>query len=610
MARSLMDKLLPYYQSELADIRRDCGEFAARHPQLAAELMLAGEASKDPHIERLIQHFALIAGRLAQRLDDDHPHCTEAVLESTQPHYLRSMPSAAVVHVDAVNGARKLREPVALARGTVMTSADVQGVRCQFSTVYDTLVAPAAVTMARFDALIDAPAAHRLLPGVGSAIHIAVDGAGSLPRLRLFIDGDAAFCAALRDTLMLRASSAYVSTDDGGPWTALDAIPLSTPGSEPEQAWLPSLPGAEPAYRLLSEYFLYRDKARFIDLDVRAIVARLPHAARRFTVHLALQAVPAGSGLARTLTGLSAASLLSNCVPIVNLFRRHAAPVSLHRAAADHALLADAIRPEGYEIYSIDSATVVAGASHQGAAAPLHAFYGKRHGQGVGGQYWIMRRDAVTAGCDPGREIRIALVDEAMNPLAAARRTLLAQLTCSNRNLPAALAHGAPDGDLSVTGMLEGTPVRLLDAPTPAVRFGAGDGVHWRLIAHLSLHERLLSGLGVAQFRAMLLLYDVRQSPVTQRQIAGIAALESRAVMAWIACRPCAALMPGIEIRLTLDEAAYAHTGVHAFAETIDRFFGLYAQPNVFTQLVVLSQASGATLWRCAPRTVIGVASA
>lgn len=66
---------------------------------------------------------------------------------------------------------------------------------------------------------------------------------------------------------------------------------------------------------------------------------------------------------------------------------------------------------------------------------------------------------------------------------------------------------------------------------------------------------------------------------------------------------PNASLMPGIEVRLTVDEDAFVGASVQLFAQVLDHFFGLYCQINVFSQLVVLSKQSGEEMIRCPPRS-------
>ncbi|HUT09706.1 MAG TPA: type VI secretion system baseplate subunit TssF [Thermoguttaceae bacterium] len=54
----MSDELLPYYNRELAFIRRLGAEFAEAHPKIAGRLCLGPDAAEDPHVERLIEAFA------------------------------------------------------------------------------------------------------------------------------------------------------------------------------------------------------------------------------------------------------------------------------------------------------------------------------------------------------------------------------------------------------------------------------------------------------------------------------------------------------------------------------------------------------------------------
>ena len=67
----MFDELHPYYNRELGYLRKLAGEFAEQHPKIAGRLRLSGEATDDPHVERLLQGFAFIAARIHRKLDDD-----------------------------------------------------------------------------------------------------------------------------------------------------------------------------------------------------------------------------------------------------------------------------------------------------------------------------------------------------------------------------------------------------------------------------------------------------------------------------------------------------------------------------------------------------------
>src|SRR4051812_26433484 len=96
----MRDEHFDYYERELAFMREQAREFARAHPTAAGALLLSGDESRDPHVERLIEAFALIAARIQYRLDDQYPELTEGLLNVLYPHYLSPIPSMALVRFD------------------------------------------------------------------------------------------------------------------------------------------------------------------------------------------------------------------------------------------------------------------------------------------------------------------------------------------------------------------------------------------------------------------------------------------------------------------------------------------------------------------------------
>ena len=95
-----MEDLLPYYERELGFLRRYGKEFAEQYPKIAARLLLSADGSQDPHVERLIESFALLSARTNKKIEDDYPEFTEALLEVMYPHYLRPFPSCSIARFD------------------------------------------------------------------------------------------------------------------------------------------------------------------------------------------------------------------------------------------------------------------------------------------------------------------------------------------------------------------------------------------------------------------------------------------------------------------------------------------------------------------------------
>src|SRR6059058_2953359 len=96
----MSETLFPYYERELIFIRQMAQEFARLYPAAAGRLLLEPNRSIDPHIERLIEAFALLTGRIQHKLDDEFPELTQGLLGVLYPHYLAPIPSMAIVQFE------------------------------------------------------------------------------------------------------------------------------------------------------------------------------------------------------------------------------------------------------------------------------------------------------------------------------------------------------------------------------------------------------------------------------------------------------------------------------------------------------------------------------
>jgi type VI secretion system protein ImpG len=607
-----MEKLLPYFERELGMLRRASHEFAARYPKLAGRLQMTGESCADPHVERLIQAIAYLNARTAKHLDAGYAGFTEALLGVLYPHYLRPIPSCSIARIDS-GGVRDTGAVFTVPRGTEMKSLGSTAAGCKFSTAYDVTVAPLRISAARFDSFVQVPSSLRLPPDVTASIRITIDSMGAgrgldalrLASLRVFIDGEASLRTTLRDTLFMRASCACVEA--AGQWQMLDKPPITPVGFAAGDALLPFGPAEQPAHRLLNEYFAFPEKFDFFDIDLAAILRHCPPGCGcgSVTLHLPLNGLRADSSAARVLRALSADTLLLSCTPIINLFRHTATPIRITHTQSSYPLQPDALPASACEIYSIDAVHLLQRSARQDSkAVEFVPYYSLRHGEQPSrkGRYWIAHRDEELAAGGTGHEYTLSLIDRDFDPVSGDTGTASIDLTCTNRNLPPQLPCGLPGGDLATESATGGLPIRLLRQPTATRRLASAGGAQWGLISHLALNHRALTREGLAAFTAMLRLYALPDSAVSQRQIDGITGLAHRLGTAWVKRPGGTGCLHGVEVQITLDEEAYAGTGIHVFIQLLDHVLGLYVHLNSFTRLTVLSHATGKELLQCATR--------
>src|SRR4051812_48924885 len=141
--------LYAYYERELRFIRRLAQDFAKQYPAAASRLLLEPNRSTDPHVERLIESFALLCGRVHHKLDDEFPELTDAMLGVLYPHYLAPIPSMSIIQFQLDATRAQLPNGFLIDRGSKLHTQPVGDIMCKFRTCYPVTLWPVELTSAR-----------------------------------------------------------------------------------------------------------------------------------------------------------------------------------------------------------------------------------------------------------------------------------------------------------------------------------------------------------------------------------------------------------------------------------------------------------------------------
>lgn len=609
-----MDDLLPHYERELAFLRGHSADFARRYPKIAGRLQLTGDVGEDPHVERLIESFALLASRVHKRLDDDFPLFTESFLEVLYPHYLRPFPSCAIACFDAADAAGQMSSASIIARGSQLKSRPVRGVPCTFRTAYDVALAPLSVRSARYSTAIQAPSGTPLPKGGTSLLSVQFQLSSTqatwstlgLDRVRLYVDGEASQVCAVREALYGKVLGVLLQVNELGAWLPLGNALPGIVGFEDHESLIDLNERSQPAYRHLTEFFSFPEKFNFIDLPLP--IAQLASAGANITLHHVMSGIRADSDEAALLETLTEKNLRLFCTPVVNLFQQRADPIRWTRKGQSAPVLPDARNAFGYEVYSIEKVYRVQQTPQGESIDEFYPFYSLQHdellSEGEGKRrYWVMHCDEDIAQHSPGYEFELSIVDVDFDPATPQTDTFSIDVKATNRNLPNLLAVGNPGGDLFMAGGSLASEIRLLRKPTQSQRFERGRGALWRLISHLSLNHLSLSVGGLDAIKEMLRLYDLPRSPTNRAMVGGLEQIDYRPATAYLPGQPFSTFVRGTEILLTVDESHFVGSGLRLFAQVLDRFFGLYTHINSFIQLKLISARTQEVLITCERRT-------
>lgn len=572
-------KLNRFYRDELNFLRLQGHEFAEANPQLTRFL---SEQSNDPDVERLLEGFAFLTGKLREKVEDEFPELTHSLLNMLWPNYLRPVPSATIMRFDPQVGSLSERHPVE--RHSEVRSGPVgdpkDKTQCRFRTCREVNLYP--LSMAQVSAehsrevstVTLALAVHSSQP----LTHMGMDS------LRFYLGGDTFTAQTLY--LWLNHCLAGVELEINGVTIPVPKSRLQPVGFGADEAMLPYPKNAYPGYRILQEYLSFPEAFHFI--DIAGLGNLLPGVqADEITLRFRFK---------RTLppdAKVREDSFQLYCTPAINLFAHEADPIDLNGRQTEYRITPSAGKASHFEVFSVDQVEgwldnpVGQARGETRIYSPFESFKHQieRDRNRTALYYRVRVRDSVK---DDGFNHFISLVRGDESVCLNQNEAISLSLTCTNRQLPSQLAVG--DICHTTQDLPSGVTFRNITRPTATVRPTLDGSLLWTLISNLSLNY--LSLLEVDALRSVLRVYDFRAlvdrqaERVSKQRLEGIQAIETQPVDRMYRGLP----VRGIRSTLTLDQQAFASEGdLYLFGTVLSQFFALYASINAFHLLDVVN---------------------
>jgi type VI secretion system protein ImpG len=607
----MRDELLLYYERELDYLRKSAAQFAEKYPKVASRLVLEPTKCEDPHVERLLEAFAFLAARIHLKLDDDFPEITEGLLSVVYPQLVRPIPSMSVVEFQLDPEKGKLSSALKIDRGSSLFSKPISGIPCTFRTSYDTTLWPITVKAAE----LRPPS--QLKPPVKTsdsawAIRLELTCAKDVSflalkpdKLRFYLDGESGLVNILYELLFSRLNRIQIRDLTPGSRLApvfLPASALQPVGFGPDEGMVTYPSAAFSGHRLLLEYFAFPEKFLFVDLT--GLDAASSAGFKDGIEVIFLLSEIEGSGRVQRLElELSKKTFRLGCAPVVNLFTQTAEPIQLNQRRSEYQIVPDVRRPYSVEVYSVDEVTAINTANQKISA--FEPFYSLRHSSRRDDRscFWLARRRPSARPNDDGTDVSLSLLDLSMNNVDPNATVLSVRTTCTNRDLPSRLPFGNQDSDFEMEGTAAMRRIVALRKPTPPVRPTLGKGVLWRLVSHLSLNYLSLVEEGKDALQEILRLYDVGRTAYSQNVIQSIIDVRCNKHFARLVSEQGVCFARGLRIDMEIDEDQFAGGGAFLFAAVLERFFGLAASLNSFTQLRVTTPQRKEELHQWEPRS-------
>uniref|UniRef100_A0A7C1WW16 Type VI secretion system baseplate subunit TssF n=1 Tax=Pseudomonas graminis TaxID=158627 RepID=A0A7C1WW16_9PSED len=570
---------LRYFDAEMRYLREAGKEFAQAFPDRAASLNLDKPGAHDPYVERLFEGFAFLMGRLREKLDDDLPELTEGLVSLLWPHYLRTIPSLSIVELQPDVDQMKQSEQVAAGFEIQSQPIGPQRTRCSYTTTQALTLRPLALDSVRLAQEPDGRSVIRLRFSCGALSHW---GQLDLRCIPLYLNATPAVANALHHALTLGTQALFVRQPGDAQRQPLQGRFSPRGFSDEDRLW-PKGDSAFSGYQLLLEYFSFREKFMFVTLHGLENMSIAPDAPWFELEAVLTETWPHG-------LALSAEHIRLHAVPVINLFPLEADPLSLDPLQTDYLLRPMRLQDGHTEIYSVDRVT----ASRDSGREEYVPFSSFRHKGGMlrdeaPERYFHTR---LKRGANGLHDTWLILGGEGADVDRLTERACLSlRLTGTNGQLPRkALQSTILDTPLHATQA--GLRVRNLCAPSLPCYPPSRDRFHWRVLSHLG--SNFLPMLDSAEvLRGTLALYDWTGSELNRRRLEAIVDVRHHLIQRF----EKGFLLRGVDIEVTLDANGFAGEGdICLFGEMLNRFFALYADIHLFTQITLILQPTGRSL--------------
>jgi len=606
-------RFLDLYNRELAHLRVMGAEFAQEFPKIAGRLGGLDEfqACQDPFVERLMEGFAFLAARVQHKLGAEFPRFTQSLIETVYPHYLGPTPSACIVQFRPETDEKGLAEGFRISRGCSLHSmlGKSEQTRCEYVTSHDVTLWPIELNHAAYytrelasfeiPTLADVKAGVRLRFQTTAGLRFSelkleslglhLMGAGDVP-MRLY-EQFFADCAAV----IAQPAAKPVK------WRSIiDASSIHRAGFKSEQKLLPYDARSFEGYRLLHEYFMFPQRFMFIELaNLGNAVSRCDGDQLDVIILFHKAKVELEGAVSNTNFGLF-------CSPALNLFQKRLDRIPVSDRFFEFHVVPDRTRAQDFEVYRLTK--VLGYGARSDLLKEFLPFYRAKDSEDVAGSYYVVNRlpkpktqdltkKARRSQSYSGSEVYISLVDSHAAPYSTDIKQLGIEALCTNRDLPLHMPIGTGDSDFTMEKAVPCRSIRCIGSPTSPKPSRAESELAWRVISHLSLNYLSLGdtngGDGGSALRDILRLYSDTSDIQTRKQIDGLKSISSKPIMRRMIGPGAIAFARGMEITITLEEAAYEGTGVFLLGAVLEHFFSKYVSINSFTETVVRTVERG-----------------
>ncbi len=599
-----------YFEREYNFLQVSGEEFSKKHPTLGSRLRLSERERKDPFVERLLEGFSFLAGRIHERLDDEFPEIAGGILEILFPHLLKPFPSCSILQAKHKPGA--ITNPILINKGSeVQTQTGKYKVKYKvyagpreksritekeesaefiFRTTQELLVRPMKLSKVN---VIETPQGNSsLILTIQPDRNINFETL-DLKRFQIYLHGSSTIKYNLLLYLTRYVSSISVREliNDKEPYQKIDGYKIGIPElskqiideGEIDNSILPFSKTTFSGYRILQEYFAFPEKFFFVDIigldSFKASGEPYPFEIKiDFDKKIVREKQP----------GLN--NILLHCSPIVNLFPSSTEEVIVNQRMPEYYVVPDLDRRKSREIYSINKITGISEnkfeqykyipiSSHDILDTSDPEYNYKRF-------YSVFRR------LQPNdmNDTFIRLFGPSMEYEEFPKETLSIEATLSNGFLPSAyLEVGSIKEPLDFPAGIE---VSNITVPNEVLESPDRQNYLWSLISHLTVSYTSLADANALKSILNLYNWTKAHNHPNKKRIEGIKKIHDPKLVSKFKNQ---SMIRGIEFHIEVDpkEFEQGEGDINLMGLVLNHFLSQYVTLNSFVFLKITEIGTG-----------------
>lgn len=592
----MIEQLLPYYEKQLQEFGQQSREFAQKYPKIAQRLSLNQEQIDDPHIERLIQAFSLIAARIDKKLADSYDVFTYSLFEVMFPQYLRHFPACTVVSFEDINKIKQLTSPHVIPQKTALRSRSFKGVQCEFNTSNEVRLLPIALTDLDFQT---SPSTHMHLnqnATLSLKFEVFNDAQSCVldEKLPIYLDAISNFPLQVLDSIFQKETAFSVRI---GSRIVEIPNPFLVMGFTEQESLLPVDQHTHHAYRLLMEYFCFPEKFNYLNLDLSQLKGILQqHSSFEILIHLKLNLND--QAVVRNYSELNIANFKLFTTPAINLFEKQAEPQKIAHTQLQYPLVTDAHHPELYQVYSVIEMNMVREKTNQEQTyLPVLPFFAMSHYHNDKVQFFYALNYFPSS--NKTMQMGYSIVSKHLKPYEIKSDFISTKLLCSNGDL----AHEALGQSNNILNLNDSSLARralILKRPTSPFEFDKNKNEQWRIISHLSLNTlALMKGDALSHLKELLALYNLPHSKENILLIDALKTLSFSTTNKLVNAKPFPMFIRGVKVELGVNRSVFRGHSLYIFSQLLSHIFNLKVQINSFVDVVVKDSLNQQEIYQC-----------